>query len=161
MTGADLNKSARPFLESTDNGVEVDVTRGYPQTLRAIGQALETLNLGNFIVEPDGDGYRVSQVAASGNQAVAWRRDSLSMAIASREQFTAAELTYSPSDVDRLERHGRAQRLKTHASTDSARLSQALRVIGCYLNQKCSRMLRVSRWGDNFEVHYETSLDSC
>jgi len=40
---------------------------GYAQTLRAIGQALETVNLGNFSVEADGDGYRVRGAAAGRN----------------------------------------------------------------------------------------------
>ena len=70
------------------------------------------------------------------------------------------ELSYSPSDVERLEREGRNQRAKVHGITDSSRLSQALRVIGTYLAQKYSRMLRVSRRGESFEVHYESSLGS-
>jgi len=77
-----------------------------------------------------------------------------------RGQLAPAELSYSARDVERLERHGRAQRLKTHGSPDSAQLSQALRVIGAYLNQKCSRLLRLSRRGDNFEVFYESSIGS-
>lgn len=133
----------------------MDLVTGYAQTLRAIGQALETLNLGDFTVEPDGDSYRINSISP----AVKSRCDPWTFNPPVLHE-TAVELSYSRSDVERLEREGRAQRAENHGTSDSYRLSQALRVIGTYLAQKYSRMLRVSRRGESFEVHYESSLGS-
>ena len=133
----------------------MDLITGYAQTLRAIGQALETLNLGDFTVEPDGDSYRINGASlVVKNRCDPWTVNQPVV------RATAMELSYSRSDVDRLEREGRTQRAENHGTADSSRLSQSLRVIGTYLTQKYSRMLRVSRKGENFEVHYESSLGS-
>jgi len=70
------------------------------------------------------------------------------------------ELSYSESDVERLEREGRSQRAQDHGMTDSSRLSQGLRVIGSYLSQKYCRLIRISRKGESFEVDYESSVGS-
>lgn len=149
-----------PFPEEEPGRARVDLTRGYAQSLRAIGQALETLNLGDFSVEPDGDGYRVIGATVTRNLGVVKSGGKAVTSIEPSVRGTAMDLSYSPIDVERLEREGQAQRLNTHGTTDSSRLSQALRAIGSYLNQKYSRMLRLSRRGESFEVIYESSVGS-
>lgn len=148
------------FLEAAAGSAQVDLMRGYAQSLRAIGQALETLQLGDFSVEPDGDGYRVTGATVTRNLRVVKSGGGAATSIEPSVRGTAMDLSYSPSDVERLEREGQGQRLNTHGTTDSSRLSQALRAIGSYLNQKYSRMLRLSRRGEIFEVLYESSLGS-
>ena len=134
--------------------------RGYAQALRAVGQALETLNLGDFSVEPDGDGYRITGASIAKSLGLIKSVGGSLTAIEPGIRVTPMELSYSLSDVERLEREGRTRRLKAQGATDTSQLSQALRVIGCYLNQKYSRLLRLSRKGKNFEVLYESSLGS-
>ena len=150
-----MDIAALPFQEEEPNRVRMDPVFGYAQTLRAIGQALETLNLGDFTVEPDVDGYRVT-----GASSVVKNARDLWTVNAPIGRATAMELSYSRSDVERLEREGRIRRATVHGTADSARLSHALRVIGNYLTQKSSRLLRVSRKGGSFEVDYESSLGS-
>lgn len=150
-----MDIAALPFQEDDPNRVPMASLTGYAQTLRAIGQALETLNLGDFIIESDGEGYRVTGAMSMVKNA----RDPWTVS-APIGRATAMKLSYSRSDVERLEREGRIRRASVHGTSDSARLSQALRVIGNYLTQKSSRLLRVSRKGGCFEVDYESSLGS-
>ena len=149
MTIADL-----PFSEKPRGNV--DFKSGYAHTLRAIGQALETLDLGDFSMEPAGDGYHVTGASVTKYPGLVRRmgsnRDGPSV------RMTPIDLNYSPGDVRRLEREGQTQRVETHGMTDTSRLSQALRAIGFYLSQKYSRMVRLSRRGESFEVIYESSL---
>jgi hypothetical protein len=151
----DVDIGALSFQEEVPGSERIDLVAGYAQTLRAIGQALETLNLGDFTVEPEGDSYRIN-----GTSSVVKYRCDPWMANQPVGRASAMELSYSRSDIERLEREGRSQRERVHGITDSSRLSQALRVIGTYLTQKYSRMVRLSRKGENFEVHYESSLGS-
>jgi hypothetical protein len=111
----------------------VDVTSGYADTLRAIGQALETIKLGDFSVEPAGDGYRVTGAVVVKNLGLVRSTGSALAARDSSVRVTSIDLNYSPGDVRRLEREGQAQRVKSHGTTDTLRLSQALRAIGFYL----------------------------
>ena len=92
----------------------MDLITGYAQTLRAIGQALETLNLGDFTVEPDGDSYRINGASlVVKNRCDPWTVNQPVV------RATAMELSYSRSDVDRLEREGRTQRAENHGTADS------------------------------------------
>lgn len=155
MSLADL-----PFPEKPLGTAQMVLMSGYAHTLRAIGQALETLNLGDFSVEPAGDGYRVTGAAVAKNLGLVRSTGSALAARDPRVRVTPMDLNYSPGDVRRLEREGQAQRVKSHGTTDTSRLSQALRAIGFYLTQKYSRMVRLSRRGESFEVIYESSLGS-
>ena len=153
MTIADL-----PFPEKQRGNV--DFKSGYAHTLRAIGQALETLDLGDFSVEPAGDGYHVTGATVTKNPGLVRNTGSARGARDPSVRVTPIDLNYSQGDVRRLEREGQTQRVETHGMTDSSRLSQALRAIGFYLTQKYSRMVRLSRRGESFEVIYESSLGS-
>lgn len=146
---------------------------GYGYPLRAIGQALEVLNLAEFSVEPDDHGFRVTgavvadaKASSNGARRVVFAKGSAAKAnvavlpSAMRTLLTPLALRYSPADIERLEHEGLAQRSVARRSMESGRLSQALRDIGAYLDQKYSRLLRLSFTGENFEVFYESSLGS-
>jgi hypothetical protein len=156
-------------------------TTGYAQPLRAIGQALEVLNMQDFEVEPTGDEFYVrGNLPSATNRALLGRgctteelrtiwgampeddhesgdsqvRNNLSL-LSSR-----VELCYSAQDVDRLEETGRARRGQVQKSGDAYSVSQILRSIGAYLNQKRARLCKLSREVDCVVVEYETSLGS-
>jgi hypothetical protein len=150
-----VDLAALPSPEKEPRSVGMDPVTGYAQTLRVIGQALENLNLGDFTVEPDSDGYHVT----GSSPAAKSERDSWTVG-QPIVPVTAIQLSYSWRDVERLEGEGRIQRATVHSAAASSRLSQALRVIGSYLTKKYSRLVRVSRKGEIFEVHYESSLGS-
>ncbi len=95
----------------------------YAQTLRAIGQELEALNLKYFDIKSEGKDYLV-QAATSPEP---------------------LELRYTSEDIGRLERQGRARRSDPSRTPDLMTLSQALRAIGEYVDRKDCRLVRVSR----------------
>jgi len=114
--------------------------------------------LGDFSMEPAGDGYHVTGATVTKYPGLFRSTGSERGARDHSVRVTAIDLNYSQVDVRRLEREGQTQRVETHGMTDTSRLSQALRAIGFYLSQKYSRMVRLSRRGESFEVIYESSL---
>jgi hypothetical protein len=151
----------------------------YAQPLRAIGQALETLNLQRFELEPVGDGFYVRGILVKAHPELS---DDLATADklkavwgtmpktdanersrhegSNSQVLSPIELQYTLKDVDRLEEEGRARRVDPHRTPDAASLSQVLRSIGAYLNQKRAHLLRLSRDADSVSVEYKTSLGS-
>jgi len=161
---------------------EISVRRGglmsamisYAQPLRAIGQALETLNLSSFELEPMGEDFYVRGILATAHPeltenglspdqlSAVWgglpRAADYSEPIPGTPLLTPIELQYSIKDVDRFEQEGQARRSDPHRVPDTASLSQMLRCIGAYLNQKPARLVKLSRGVDSVTVEYETSL---
>lgn len=153
---------------------------GYAQPLRAIGQALEILNMQDFEVEPAGDDFYVrGNLPSSTNRALlgtgsggeelraVWGAlpgdsDSSDESIGSNLTvlWTRVELCYTARDVDRLEEAGRARRGQAQQSAEAYSVSQILRSIGAYLNQKRARLLKLSREVDCVVIDYETTLGS-
>lgn len=149
---------------------------GYAQPLRAIGQALETLNLATFELEPAGDDFYVKGVLAAAHPEIAANYLSLDKlssvwgdppvkgqmgdpAMTSGVTvLTPIELQYTLKDVDRLEQEGLARRSDPHRVPDTASLSQVLRCIGAYLNQKPARLVKLTRDIDGVTIEYQTSL---
>ena len=156
---------------SVGGGLMSEMT-GYAQPLRAIGQALETLNIQGFEMEPIGDDFFVR-----GNIPVtsAGTHDKLRQAIwgklpsENREKGedgnatnlkvdSPVELLYELKDIERLEEEGQSRRINPNGTANPSSLSQVLRCIGAYLNQKRARLLKLSREAESFRVEYETSL---
>jgi hypothetical protein len=160
-------------IRHIQGGVMVGMT-GYAQTLRAIGQALETLNIQDFDMEPEGDDFYVR-----GNVPIAANRDLLSDQCGAEElraiwgdefgdrqarsdlsMLSRIELCYTARDVERLEEEGRSRRGNSQKNADASSLSQILRCIGAYLNQKRARLCKISRESEFVAIEYETSLGS-
>lgn len=144
----------------------------YAQPLRAIGQALETLKMENFTVEPEGGDFVVrGTVAARAGGAhegkdekrslrFSWERSGDSKAaevVASATPSTATQfdLCYTLKDVDRLDQSGRARRGNSGGAASSG-LSQVLRTIGAYLDEKPARLVKIFKQGESLTVVYET-----
>jgi hypothetical protein len=70
------------------------------------------------------------------------------------------ELCYTAQDVERLEDEGRSRRGRSETMADAASLSQVLRCIGAYLNQKRARLCKITRDIDCLRIEYESSLGS-
>jgi hypothetical protein len=149
----------------------------YAQPLRAIGQALELLNVECFEMEPDGEDFLVRGNATVRNIVVfeqpaernklrsVWGllpgQKSLDLTTNVEVRPTATvsrlDLRYTPTDIERLEESGQAKRVEAQGKADAANLSQLLRTIGAYVNQKAARLLKISRVGETLRVEYETS----
>jgi len=151
---------------------------GYAQPLRAIGQALETLNLTSFEIEPVGEDFYVKGILAAHPElsenrlsleklnAVWGKRPETERANPDLDEtkvapvLTPIELQYTRKDVDRLEQEGQAKRSDPHRVPDTSSLSQILRCVGAYLNQKPARLVKIARNAEAVSVEYETSLGS-
>jgi hypothetical protein len=150
-------------------------SKEYAQLLRAIGQALEILNFGTFEMEVAEEDFVVRGTAATSSQqqeAQALRErvrkfvwEALPGGAGSEAELESAmslwpaklDLRYTPRDVDRLQQEGRAKRQSSAGVPDVASLSQLLRTIGAYVEQKKSRLVKISRYGESLAIHYETA----
>jgi hypothetical protein len=140
---------------------------GYAQPLRAIGQALETLNIQSFEMEPVGDDFFVRgnvPVTSPQLRQTIWGKFPSENGEKREDNATElkvdspVELLYELKDIERLEEEGRSRRINPHGTANPTSLSQVLRCIGAYLNQKRARLLKLSREAESVLVEYETSL---
>jgi len=150
----------------------------YAQPLRAIGQALETLNVQNFEMEPVVNGFFVrgtvplassellTDSIAPEKLRLIWgnlpKKDGGSVGetvkAGQANALSSVELLYTEKDVERLEEEGRARRVDPRRTANPSTLSQVLRCLGAYLNQKRARLLKVTREAESVSLEYETSL---
>jgi hypothetical protein len=154
-------------ISSVGGGLMSELT-GYAQPLRAIGQALETLNIQSFEMEPVGDDFfvrgNVPVTTSPQLRRIIWGEFPSENGEKGEDNATEVkvdspvELLYELKDIERLEERGRARRINPHGTANPTSLSQVLRCIGAYLNQKRARLLKLSREGESVLVEYETSL---
>ncbi len=143
-------------------GVMMAEVTDYAQPLRAIGQALEVLDVKGFELETAGDKFfiRGSLARAKDQRAnkirAAW--DALQAGDRSGSDGPSSiELHYTLSDVERLEAEGRSRRGNSAAMADASRLSQSLRSIGGYLSKKSASLVKLTREMEFVTLEYETS----
>lgn len=149
-------------------------TSTYGQTLRAIGQDLEERHLTAFALEMrDGDyvvrakagdsprtGIRSGLFNKARFQALLevlgirqTQSGDLSAAEAS-DKFV--ELRYGAEEIDRLEREGRSRRGNSTGVPELLSLSQILRAVGAYIDEKRGRLLTVTRRDQSGDIHSVT-----
>lgn len=145
----------------------------YAQPLRAIGQALEVLNMESFELDPDGDDFIVrgrvtardtgldSQTSESRNLRFTWEterssHDSEVEAVTTPAIVNQLDLCYTLKDVGRLEQEGQARRGYATAAAETLGLSHLLRTIGAYLEEKPARLVRIAKHAESVTVVYET-----
>jgi len=147
------------------------------QLLRALGQALENEGLQNFELSPAASGFHIRVTAASmlepgvveraanHDRRVVYKLSNHNNA--DEKTRLVAELTKAPAeiqftiqDIEKLEIDGLARRVDAHSMANAASLSQVLRCLGAYLNQKRARLVKLSRDGETVSLEYETSLGS-
>lgn len=139
----------------------------YSQSLRTIGQALQALNVGAFILEKEGNDYLV-RIRAPSEQESARRRFPQNLVekiwgpLPSQPKPIPTSqpvdvLCYTPQDIERLEGEGRSKRSNSDKMPDAHSISQGLRVIGNYVTQKRGHLLAVSWFGPSASITYETT----
>ena len=145
----------------------------YAYPLRAIGQALELLDIHEFYMEPHGKYFLVAwevPLATRTREPVdenvirhVWglRPDQSFSQIGlndlNRQGIRRLELRYSAEDVERLDLAGKAQRQRGQTVATATRLSHLLRAIGEHLNQKQARLMRILRCGESVTVEFKTA----
>ena len=148
---------------------------GYSQPLRAMGQALEVINVQVFELEIAGDNVLIRghmPLAAPDEQCDADQLRAIWGALpGARDTFpehdrngsdtlAQIDLCYTARDIERLEEAGRSRRGTSHAVPDAWSLSQILRSIGAYLHQKRARLSNIRRESNCVILEYETSAGS-
>jgi hypothetical protein len=152
-------------------------TIGYAQPFRAIGQALETLNLKIFELEPTGEDFLVrghlpkppidvtADALSPASLNTVWGNFAPSSSANRSEQneatvplLSSIELQYTSKDIDRLEQEGRANRTDPNRIPEHSSLSQVLRCVGAYLVQRRARLIKLCRGSDSITLEYQTSL---
>ena len=146
----------------------------YAQSLRSIGQALESLRVDDFDLEVDGESFLVrcsipwptGAVTEQPDQASLLRhvwgvmpRETtfeLNLRVTSRFKATDMDLHYTSKDLDRLDEEGKAKRSDQPVEPQAPTLSQFLRTVGAYVSQKPARLLRISRRNDSIAIQYES-----
>jgi hypothetical protein len=142
------------------------------QELRAVGQGLESLDIEDFDLRAEGEGYfalAVPRTAASApaptsaglKQAFqnAWR--SFTGQIDKTDADTkitsvALRVLFTPEGILRLEREGKAKRNEDSAGVPNlSKLAQILRMVGEYVEAKSGRLLKVRKRRDRISFEYE------
>jgi len=156
---------------------KVKEAQGYEQLLRAVGQALEKDNLQNFELIPADNGFHIrgsaaclldpsvdeppaNRVRAFLNKLPTHNNVDENTPLAAESAKAPVEIQFTIKDIQQLEIDGYARRVDAHLIANAASLSQVLRCLGAYLNQKRARLLRLTRDGETFSLEYETSLGS-
>jgi len=149
--------------------------QGYEQLLRAVGQALEKARLQSFELTPLRNGFHIrgsaaalveanlAESTASGvrsllNKLPNHRDGDEKIPLAPESVNPPVEIKFTIRDIQQLESEGRARRVDGHSMANAASLSQVLRCLGAYLNQKRARLLKLTRDGETVSLEYETSL---
>ena len=139
------------------------------QSLRAIGQSLEFLSISSFEVERQRDNFRV-RIAGdeTANEKQRGRKffDLIADVVWGACDFDTlprqagrlmGPLDYGSADIIRLDTQGALRRGNVNAFTDNRTLSQALRLVGDYLDRKKARAYTVSMAGQSLSLIYQTS----
>lgn len=137
----------------------------YAQPLRTVGQALEALHVKDIEIESQGEDYfvrgkmeaQIEQSVPQGDRqskiGMIWRKLRALKAEQNGDSerapsFVPLELRYTTEDIDQLERQGQARRHNPSGMPNSHSVSQILRTVGSYVENKRARFVGVS-WKDH------------
>jgi hypothetical protein len=138
-------------------------TDGYSRALRAIGSALEAVQIEAFEINYDGENYSI-RIEPQGEKkpqppgVLTALKRVLPHLHAPAGSLDGLEMIYTPDKIERLDRDGQLRREQS-GEPDPHSLPQALRAIGAYLHLKNARLVRISKHGPFFTIQYETALD--
>jgi hypothetical protein len=142
----------------------------YSQILRPVGQMLESLGVESFALQLEGDEVLVKgqkKLAPSRPPApevslkVVWqmlRGKQAEQSPAPRPTSGAVELRYNRDDISRTEAEGRNRRKAAGGGPEPHSLSQILRAVGAFVDEKSGRLLAVKKDGLEITFEYESTL---
>jgi hypothetical protein len=148
----------------------------FGEALRAVGQGLESLDVENFELEVEGDGYlalgtpRAPSPGAVANRSTqrgmkvtfqnAWHiiahRISHHKAVDSKSNIL--RVLFTPEGIRRLECEGETKRSEDSAGIPNPnKISQILRMVGEYIDAKSGRFISACKQQDSISFDYETA----
>jgi hypothetical protein len=116
--------------------------RSYDQELRVIGQSLEAKRINVFELKLNGESYIVHGDPERAPSLIARLRE---LGGRMRRRSAASSLSYLSSDFELLERTGRSQRRQSNRLPDFYGVSNTLRTLGSYLDQKGAELLEIHK----------------
>jgi hypothetical protein len=137
----------------------------YAQILRTVGQMLEALDVQSFVLTAEGDDYKVSaprtdklREPVQTSLRFWWRRlrgaDSHSNGAPSSGVL---ELHYTSAEIARKDFEGQGRRSGA-GSPEPHAISQVLRAVGGFIDQKQGRLIEVRQEDQNIQFEYESRL---
>jgi hypothetical protein len=141
---------------------------GYASMLRPVGQTLDNLRIESFTVISEDDGFIVRDKTRNRAQLTprekAFLSELSSAHSAAKAKQNALRLAsgifewhLTAADIERLEKAGRERRRDGDQPVDSHSMSQILRSIGETVDQKCGRLISVSKSENLVTVEYLSS----
>jgi len=147
----------------------------YAKPLRTIGQALEALHVRDIDIESQGSDYLVRGKMETHLEQPAPQEDTHENKIRMvwgklwgkkadgnghsqlTSSFVPLELRYTPEDIERLEREGQTLRNNAGGMPNNHGVSQILRTVGGYVENRRARFVGVSWKGQSVTIQYEKS----
>ena len=112
----------------------------YGEDFRSIGQALEAKNVRSFELKRVGDWY-ILQGVPPAHDSLRSKLHKFKMRF--RSGSDAESLILALSDVEELSQKGKSRRFRPGRVPDFAKLSNALRTIGLYLESKQAKLIEL------------------
>jgi hypothetical protein len=114
----------------------------YDRQLRAVGQSLEAQRIRIFELHQQGDHFVVKGEPEQENSLLAkllnWQKRN-------RANGMSGSLTFTPHDIEQLDRQGRTQRSKLDRLPDFHSLANTLRVVGSHLDAKNAELIELHK----------------
>jgi len=143
----------------------------FGEVLRAVGQGLESLDVENFELQVEGDGYlALGTPRAVANRSTqrgmkvtfqnAWHiiADRISHHNAADSKSNILRVLFTPEGIRRLECEGETKRNEDSAGIPNPnKISQILRMIGEYIDAKSGRFISACKQQDSILFDYETA----
>jgi hypothetical protein len=141
----------------------------YSQLLRPVGQMLEALEVESFSLKIESSGVHViaqkreerQQTAPEVSLRVVWqtfRRQKPEPVRDPEPTSGVLELRYSQDDIERMDTQEQSKRKGAGATPEAHALSQILRAVGGYVDQRGGRVLAVKKENQDITIEYESAL---
>lgn len=141
----------------------------YSHLLRPVGQMLEPLRIEVFSLRLEDEGVSVrAQKPADPppppqevSLRVVWqslRRKKSEPVLEPQPSSGVLELRYSHDDISRMDSEGKTQRKGVASSPEAHALSQILRAVGAFVDEKQGRLFGVTKSGLEITIEYESAL---
>jgi hypothetical protein len=138
----------------------------FSQLLRPVGQMLEPLQIESFSLKVEDGGVAVfpdkrgtPPPAKNVSLKVSWQIFRRKKAETEPQPSSGSlEIHYSRDDIARMETEGQGKRTGAPGTPEAHTLSQILRAVGAFVDQKQGRLLRVVKDGQDITIEYESAL---
>jgi hypothetical protein len=136
---------------------------GYAQILRTVGQMLEGLAIQSFVLKIEDNDFTVSTRQSPRRQEkclrVFWQRLRGKSANPRHDPSSGVlELRYTAAEIARMNSEGRVKRGPTAGTPEAHSLSQVLRAVGAFVDQKGGVLETVRKDDQKIEFKYTSVL---